>query len=82
LTRDLVSINNTLSISHSLRLLADVPIQNAENNQSLLTMNHGGRGKSCERSPDLDSNQFWPYNVYTYLEIQDLDERTVALMHS
>jgi len=38
LTRDSVTLNNTLSISHSLRPLAAGPIRNAENMETLLVI--------------------------------------------
>ena len=41
-THELVTLKNTLSISHSSRPLSAGPIQNAENMESLLLMVHFG----------------------------------------
>ena len=53
LTRDLVTSNNTLSISHSPRPLAAGPIQNAKIMESLLGISYlnnvrGGEPYGCE----------------------------------
>ena len=45
LTRDLVTLNNILSISHSPRPLAAGPIRNAENMESLLAIPDPNRGE-------------------------------------
>ena len=60
MTRDLVTSNNTVSISNRPRLLAAGPIQNAEKMKSLLTIDYKLFGiifLSLTKAKSLDSHR-------------------------
>jgi len=61
LTRDLITLNNTLSISYSQRPLAAGPIRNAENIESLLTILYRPYTKQCANFKEANTRKLpWP----------------------